>query len=100
MNPRRGDGQQRVEQELDGRGADADAAHERRPGAAEDLEARDPHVAAERAGDRIDPVAEFAERFDPVVLAEGRPARLDKRLRGGHQYAGGGGRDRGRSGRF
>ena len=47
MNPRRGDGRQHVEQELDGRGADADAAHERRPGTAEDLEARDPHVAAE-----------------------------------------------------
>ena len=70
VNPRRGDGRQRVEQELDGRGTDADAAHERRPGAAEDLDARDPHVTAERAGDQIDPVAEFTERLDAVVLPD------------------------------
>ena len=29
------------------------------------------HVAAERAGDQVDTVAEFAERLDAVVLAEG-----------------------------
>ena len=83
--PRRGDGQQQVEQDLDRRRADADAAHERRPGAAEDLEARDPHVPAERVGHQIHPVAELAERPDAVVLAERGSARLEERLRGKHQ---------------
>ena len=60
--------------------SDADAAQERRPGAADDREARDAHVAAERVGDQVDAVAEFAERLDAVVLAEGGPARLEERL--------------------
>lgn len=89
--PGGGDGQQRVEQELGGGGSDADAAQERRPGAADDLEARDAHVAAEGAGDQVDAVAEFAERLDAVVLAEGVP-RGSKNGSGGDQDAGGGGR--------
>ena len=71
--PGRGDGQQGVEQELGGGGSDADAAQERRPGAADDLEAR---------------------RLDAVVLAEGGPARLEEQLGGEHQETGGGGRAR------
>ena len=44
-------------------------------------------ITADRIGHEIDVMAELAERFDAVVLAEGRAARLEERLRREHQDA-------------
>ena len=64
-----------------------DAAHERRPQAAEHAQPRHRHVLAERIRDEIDLVAERGERADAVKLAERRAARLEERLGRDHQNA-------------
>ncbi len=62
-------------------------ADERRPERSEHAQARHHHVLAERVGDEIDLMPEIGEGADAVKLAEGRAARLEKRLGRDHQDA-------------
>jgi hypothetical protein len=83
----RGDRQRQVERQLLPRRPDADARHERRPGAAEDTKPRHRDVMAERIGHQIDGVTQLDERADAVVLAEGGAPGLEERLRRNHENA-------------
>ena len=78
---------QRIEHDLGERRTDAHLADKRRAQAAEDAQIRQLDITADRIGHQIDVMAEFAERLDAVVLAEGRAARLEKRLGREHQDA-------------
>ena len=73
--------------DLGERRADANLPHERRTQASEDAQVRQLDVTTDRIGHQVDVMAELAERFDAVVLAEGRAARLEERLGREHQDA-------------
>ncbi len=55
--------------------------------ATENAEIGELDIAADRIGHQVDVMAELTEGFDAVVLAEGRAARLEKRLGREHQDA-------------
>src|SRR4030095_13233560 len=84
LSPRR-ESQTGVQQNLWERRTYADASHEGRTGRSDDPEIRELHVCTDRVGDEIDLMTELHQRFDPVIFAERRAARLEEWLRGEHQ---------------
>ena len=80
-----GERQHDVERDLRHGRTDSDVGHKWRAEASEDTQSRQRHVAAEWIGDEVNRMAEIQKRTDPVVLAERRPPRLEKRLGGKHQ---------------
>ena len=77
--------QRQIQKQLRGRRPDLHARHEGRPRRAENVQSGQFDVPAKWIGDEIHRVAKIEERANPVVFAERRAPRLEKRLRGDHQ---------------